>query len=117
VKKPPTPEPSALADRLKKIATTKAPPIEFAGQPVRKGPRPVREERRSVFKNGVLDMIGGGKLDVVVKNVTSKGARIEFHERILLPAEVNFVSSMLGIRKRARVVWQEENSAGLEFIN
>jgi hypothetical protein len=117
VKKPPPNEPSGLADRLKKIATTKPPAIDPASQPVRSVSRPTREERRAVFKNGILEFTGGAKLDVVVKNVTTKGARIEFHERVMLPGEVQFASPMLGIRKRARVVWQDENTAGLEFID
>jgi len=101
---------------MKKIATTKPPSADAIIQPSRKGPRPDREVRRAVFKNAVLDLSGGAKLDVVVKNVTSKGARIEFHERIMLPDEVQFTSTMLGIRKRARVVWQDDGTAGLEFI-
>lgn len=76
-----------------------------------------RAPRQSLFRTGTLVTSGGGQQNVAVKDVSITGARIEFHTRNELPAVVLLIEPTLKLRKRARVVWQAEGIAGLQFID
>jgi len=59
---------------------------------------------------------GGARQNVAMKDVSATGARIEFHTRGMLPDQIIIIEPMMKLHKRARVVWQDEGIAGLEFI-
>jgi hypothetical protein len=52
---------------------------------------------------------------VVVKNLSTRGARIEFVARTTLPDEVTLIDA-IGRRRRVRVAWQRGGTAGVEFV-
>ena len=75
-----------------------------------------RAQRSDKFKQALLIAVSGVRIKVVVTNISATGARVEFYSgsseifgRILLQ------EPSLGLKKWARVVWKEQNSAGLEF--
>lgn len=59
---------------------------------------------------------GGARQNVAMKDVSATGARIEFHTRGMLPDQIIIIEPMMKLHKRARVVWQDEGIAGLEFL-
>src|SRR5262249_17842574 len=75
-----------------------------------------RRERTTRFKRAFLVLETGDRVDVVVKNLSDKGARIDFYGagpsssgRGLL------IEPSLGLQRWARIVWKDRNSAGLSF--
>jgi hypothetical protein len=42
---------------------------------------------------------------------------VEFFQHVTLPPEVQLLEATMRLRKRARVVWQEDGRAGLEFLD
>jgi hypothetical protein len=75
-----------------------------------------RATRQPMFRTGVLITSGGGRQTVAIKNLSDTGARIEYHTRTELPPVVMLAEPTLKLMKKARVVWQGEGVAGLEFI-
>ncbi len=72
--------------------------------------------RQALFRQGMLILGNGERLTVAVKNVSATGARVEFFTRRDLPEFLTLVEPTLRIRSQARVVWQRDGAAGLEFI-
>jgi hypothetical protein len=101
----------ALAARMASIASKPAP---TSVEPVAPR-RPKRPEREPTYKPGFLTMSRGEKLQVIVKNIDEGGARIEFYQHTALPDEV-LLTAGPKTKARARVVWQNDNAAGLKFI-
>ena len=59
-------------------------------------------------------------LDVTVRNITPEGARIAGHELFCLPQnfELRILDETGGYSARmAKIVWRDENAAGLQFID
>jgi len=120
----------ALAARVRQIADPRPahagdpppPPVEtvsrtYGAPTVAKSVRKQdRAPRQSVFRTATMVTSGGARQNVALKDVSATGARIEFHTRSTLPSLVVLIEPMLKLHKRARVVWQEEGRAGLEFI-
>jgi translation initiation factor IF-1 len=75
-----------------------------------------RAQRQPHYKQATLILEGGQKVTVAIKNLSPTGARIETRERMLLPDEVVLTEATLNLRRRARVVWQHDGIAGLQFI-
>lgn len=75
-----------------------------------------RAPRQALFRTATLVTSGGGRQNVALKDVSETGARIEFHTRGTLPELVVIIEPMIKLHKRARVVWQDEGVAGLEFL-
>lgn len=76
-----------------------------------------RAPREPMFRTGTLVTTGGGRQNVAIKNVSATGALIEFHTRNELPLYVVLIEPMLRLHKKAKVVWQIEGAAGLQFID
>jgi hypothetical protein len=111
-KKTNTPKPSdPLADRMRKIAA--APAEEVTNSSAHTGEK--RAERKSTFKSGTVTTLGGERVDVVVKNISATGARIEFFRDKQLTDRVMLSEPTLRIRTWAYVVWQTRGVAGLQF--
>lgn len=104
---------NALAERVRKLGERNAQAgSDGASAPKAKG----RSQRQPLYKQATVHCEGGPKLIVAVKNLSATGARIESSERMVLSAEVVLSEATLGLQRRARVVWQDERMAGLEFI-
>lgn len=87
--------------------------------PVEPAPEPFverrAEERRAVFHDAVVLLEGSYQLRVAITNLSSRGARIDFAGRSELPFRVRINAPTLKLQCWARVVWQDEGRAGLEF--
>jgi hypothetical protein len=79
--------------------------------------RKARAIRKLTFKQATLLLPSGGRMDVVVKNVSDTGARVDFFNRIQLPSVVILAEPTLRLRRKASVVWQTDGSAGLHFLD
>lgn len=56
-------------------------------------------------------------LACVVRNVSLRGARIEFESAALLPDHVDFEVARKAISCSARMVWRDDKAAGVEFLD
>lgn len=102
-----------LADRVRQLAERKAQP-DFEKASQRKAKE--RAPRQPLFRHGVLILEGEQRLSVAIKDFSATGARVEFFVNMVLPSEVVLAEPTLNIRSLARVVWQRDGVAGLQFI-
>jgi len=100
-----------LADRMRKIAAVPAEEVNYTSA----GPGEKRSERKPTFKSATVTTLGGERIDVVVKNVSATGARIDFVRDVTLTDRVMLSEPTLRIRTWAYVVWQTRGAAGLQF--
>ncbi len=104
--------PDPLAERLRKIADVQAEDVNYSSvQPGEK-----RSERKPTFKAATLTFITGERVDVVMKNVSDTGARIEFMRDMTLPDRVLVAEPTLRLKVWAYVIWQTRGAAGLQFV-
>lgn len=101
-----------LADRMRKIASVPVEETNYSA--VATGEK--RAERKPTFKTATLTMISGERIDVVVKNVSATGARIEFLRDVMLTDRVMLSEPTMRIRTWAYVIWQTRGAAGLQFV-
>jgi len=102
-----------MAQRIASIASAK--PVAFISPPSK--PESKRKEpRRAVYRHGRLTIAGGVKIDCIIVDVSEIGARVELDGASSLPEIVLLSTVMTGEKKRARVVWRRENTAGLSFL-
>jgi PilZ domain len=59
-------------------------------------------------------LIGGGTIACMVRDISTKGARLEFAAPVKLPEE--FFLLIQGNRFRCRPVWQKENVVGVQYL-
>lgn len=115
------PPKSALAARVRRV-TTHRPPAGADEWELSPPPSPhssklyPRSERAPSYRQGVIVIDDGQRVTVVIKNLSGTGARIEFFLKRELPAEVTLIEVTMRIRRRARVVWQGDGVAGLEYL-
>lgn len=102
----------SLAARMRKVAGAAA--LQQPTYSTATGEK--RPARKPSFKAATLTLIGGERLDVIVKNVSETGARIEFLPEIRLTDRVLLSEPTLRIRTWAYVAWQTRGAAGLEFV-
>jgi hypothetical protein len=102
-----------LANRLRQIAAR--PALEETEYKSGKKSEE-RAPRQSTFKQATITLQGGERMDVVVKNVSATGMRIEFFRKITLTEQVIISEPTLRIRKWAKVMWQTEGAAGLQYL-
>jgi hypothetical protein len=57
------------------------------------------------------------KIRAIITDLSESGARIQFASRVDLPFRVRLSASTLKVTRWARVVWQAEGAAGLQFLN
>jgi hypothetical protein len=72
--------------------------------------------RKPTFKAATLAFITGERVDVVVKNVSDTGARVEFLRDIQLPDRVLVSEPTMRLKTWAYVIWQTRGAAGLQFV-
>jgi hypothetical protein len=114
------PPKSALADRMRRVTAHRPPPgaddwtLETPppSTPHKLAPR---SERAPVYRQGVIVLEDGQRVIVVLKNISATGVRIEYFLKRELPPEVTLIEPTMRIRRRARVIWQGDGVAGLEY--
>ena len=109
-------EGNPLADRMKAIASKPAlDDSEYVD--VNAPKKDDRAQRQPTFKQGTLMMAAGERVDVVVKNISATGAKIQFFKHVVLTRKVIMAEPTLRLRKWAEVVWQKDGEAGLRFLS
>jgi hypothetical protein len=73
------------------------------------------EHRRAVFQEAML-LLDYENIRVVITDLSSRGARVQFSARTELPFRVRLMAQTLKLNCGARVVWQNDGAAGLEFL-
>jgi hypothetical protein len=106
--------PDPLAQRMRKIADVPVQEVTYSS--VTPTPDEKRSERRPTFRAATLALITGERFEVVVKNVSDTGARIEFMREVPLPDRVLLSEPTLRLKTWAYVIWQTRGAAGLEFV-
>jgi hypothetical protein len=77
-----------------------------------------RDHRRKVLKEGQVVLPGhSSAIDVVVRDLTAGGARMELPCAVRLPASFEVVIPGSGLRRTARVSWRGGDVAGVQFLD
>lgn len=84
-------------------------------EPILPGNQP-RRYRQAVFRSAQLQISKSENIPCVVKNLSPEGARIVMAGAYGLPLTATLKMHQFGFVKKARVVWQHETEAGLQFI-
>jgi hypothetical protein len=79
--------------------------------------KPARQARQSVFRNATILSDNGARYAVAIKDVSEGGARIEFYQDVPLEGIFTVSEPMLNLRRRARLSWRKDGSAGLIFVD
>ncbi len=80
------------------------------------------QERREVHRDRTY--LGGqvafndrrSTMDCLVRNFSGRGAKIVFADTATIPGELDVMIPKKGESRRARVVWREDNEAGVVFL-
>lgn len=78
--------------------------------------RPGREQREPVFRPGKLYLSKTHHVRCVIRNVSTGGVYVHLEGEHPLPSVVVLRFLQTGVTKKARVAWQKDIEAGLEFI-
>src|SRR5438309_8605240 len=54
-------------------------------------------------------------IDCLVRNMSRNGAKLVFESTVLLPGEFDLMLPQKGESRRARVVWRQQDEAGVTF--
>ena len=101
---------AALSARMQRIAETQAyAPVRPADQKFGK-----RVIRADAWRPATISFQTGERIDVVVKNISDTGARIELVRSTYLPDRVRLTAQ--GTSRWAYVTWQTWGMAGLRFV-
>ena len=72
--------------------------------------------RNRVYYGGMVAFNArNSTLDCLVRNFSPRGAKIEFENSAILPDRVDFEVVRRGLSCLARLVWRDQNTAGLMF--
>jgi hypothetical protein len=72
--------------------------------------------RNRVYYGGMVAFNArNSTLDCLVRNFSQRGAKIEFENSAILPDRVDFEVARRGLSCLARLVWRDQNTAGLAF--
>jgi hypothetical protein len=72
--------------------------------------------RNRVYYGGMVAFNArNSTLDCLVRNFSPCGAKIEFENSAILPDRVDFEVARRGLSCLARLVWRDQNTAGLMF--
>ncbi len=108
--------PDQLGSRIQKVVGEREPEEDMylpdGGLKVTRG-----SERKAMFRQAEIKLPGGERIPVAVKDLSEGGVKIESFRMLNLPDVVEFYEAMSGRRTRARVVWQEDMRAALQFID
>lgn len=110
-----------LGDRMRSVTGGSKPQprqIQFGQTPTSK--KSVRNnkrqsERKEAFKQGLFLSASGERVQIVLKNISDTGARVDFFSGTAIFGQGELIVPSLGIKRSVRVVWKDQNSAGLRF--
>jgi hypothetical protein len=72
--------------------------------------------RNRVYYGGMVAFNArNSTLDCLVRNFSPRGAKIEFENSAILPDRIDFEVERRGLSCLARLVWRDQNTAGLMF--
>jgi hypothetical protein len=72
--------------------------------------------RNRVYYGGMVAFNArNSTLDCLVRNFSPRGAKIEFENSAILPDRIDFEVARRGLSCLARLVWRDQNTAGLMF--
>jgi hypothetical protein len=116
-------DPDLLASRLRAVTGGAPKPLAASAPPVQtfgaKKPRVAlrrKSERTAAFKEALIITETGAQIKVIIKDITERGARVEFHAGGgVIRGRVQLVEPSRGLKRYAQVRWRDQNSAGLEF--
>ncbi len=91
-------------------APAKPSAIESAAQEER------REERHAVFREALLILDDFYKIRAIMTELSDGGARVRYASRVDLPSRIRISEPTFKIHCWARVAWQKDGNAGLEFV-
>lgn len=74
-----------------------------------------RETRKPMFREAELTIEGYYRIRAIITDISPRGARISYATRVDLPARIVICEPGLKLHRWARVVWQDDGAAGLEF--
>jgi hypothetical protein len=111
-KKPASGKPDPLAERMRKVTAVSDEEVSYKSETT--GAK--RSARKPTFKAATITFISGERIDVVVKNVSDTGARIDFLRDLTLPDRVLLTEPTMKMKIWAYVVWQTRGAAGLQFV-
>ncbi|HWA01409.1 MAG TPA: PilZ domain-containing protein [Caulobacterales bacterium] len=74
------------------------------------------QERQAVFREAQLVLDDFYKIRAVMTELSETGARVRYANRVDLPSRIRISEPTFKIHCWARVVWQKDGSAGLEFL-
>jgi len=74
------------------------------------------EERYAVFREAQLTLEDWFKISAVIIELSASGARIRYAVGVDLPSRLRISEASLKLNSWARVAWQREGLAGLEFV-
>jgi hypothetical protein len=75
------------------------------------------ERVRSLLRGHVIFNKRSSTIDVVVRNISPVGARLEIADSMALPAEFDLDIPHKGRSFRARIVWRADNLVGVEMVD
>lgn len=105
---------SRVAARLRRVEDR--PHAALAAAALPSAARDGRALRRlKAYKIGLIRFNRLHEVSCVLDDFTTDGARVRLSAHETLPPIVILEIRLAGLRRRARVVWQKENEAGLEF--
>lgn len=77
-----------------------------------------REIRRKVLKGAsIITNNGSSTINCVIKDISSKGARLKMNEISLLPQQFDVLFITDGIKRHAKLIWHRSKEIGVEFID
>ena len=68
-----------------------------------------------MFREADLTIEGLYRIRVIITDISETGAGISYATRVDLPSRVVICEPGLRLKRWARVVWQDDGAAGLEF--
>ena len=75
-------------------------------------------DRTRSFLKAVIEFANGAsKLDCIVKNISTTGARVDVTAAVSIPKEFNLNIPHRGEVFRSEMVWREGNSLGVRFLS
>jgi hypothetical protein len=70
--------------------------------------------RRRVFKSGTITF-GGGRIDCIVRNLSSTGAGLDVPSPVGLPSSFMLMIATNRFKRRCHSVWLSEKRIGVAF--
>ena len=109
--------PDMLSRRIAAISGAARPVLGDAPVSARKKRiRVERAKRRPVFTPGKLYTAENNYYPCIVCNISETGVLARSETHIPLPEIVGLKLTLSGFSRRARVAWQDDTDAGLQFI-